>query len=252
MIPLVHVAADGSDAPPRIDVDSVRAWFVALGADGEALRVAELGCVRVPELGRFRALGGLDRHPFNSQALVEAAIDRLDIDARRRLGRPLITVVPPGFRPHCWHLPGGGRRLAEGSFVHRYALLPGDASLGAIAHELGHLLFEWPDLARGSGLERDCLMATGALLPEPAPPCAVLRLRAGWLRARAPERGMQVGALALGEAVCIGERVIERRCAPDRLLVLLDRPRPLLLARIELRPEDLERPLLAVARFGAV
>ncbi|MFV8754475.1 hypothetical protein ACNOYE_28335 [Nannocystaceae bacterium ST9] len=232
-----------ADLASSIDLAAARAWFIGQGADAEGLRFDPLGVVRMPELGQYRALGGLDRHPFNSQALVEAALDRLDPAARRRVASPLIVVVPPGFRPHCWHLPGGVRRLA-------FAILPSDATLGAIVHELGHLLFDWPDLERDSGLGNECLMARGALLPEPAPPCAVLRLRAGWIAARSPERSMRVDALAIGEAVKIGERVIERRRGPDRLLVLLDRPRPILLRRIELRGEDLERPLLAVARFG--
>ncbi len=217
-------------------------WFRVVGA-GERAPSFEVACeLEVDAIGRFAALGGLDVYPHNSQALVEQVAERLASPVQA-----LVVVVPSGsLRPHCWHLPHPHRR---GVRVQRYAILPADATLGAVAHELGHLLFDWPDLATDSGLGSECLMARGALLPEPAPPCAVLRLRAGWMPPLAPERAMRVADLELGEAVKIGERVIERRRNPDRLLVLLDRARPILLRRIELRREDLERPLLAVARF---
>lgn len=252
-VPVLHVGPS-EDRQPALELAPAAAWFIARGAGSAALRFEPVATIAIPDLARFRGQGGLDRHPHGSQALVELALDRLAADRRSflgRLGASLIVVVPPGFRPHCWHLPGGGLRLDQsGAVVHRYALLPADATLGAIVHELGHLLFDWPDLQRDSGLGNECLMAHGALLPEPAPPCAVLRLRAGWIVAREPERSMRVRELEVGEAVVIGERVIERRSGPDRLLVLLDRARPLLLRRIDLRGEDLDRPLLAVARFG--
>jgi hypothetical protein len=245
-VPVIALAGE-------LELAGAATWFAHHSHGDFAPDFETVARIDLGSLGRYLALGGLDRHPNNSQGLVEAALDRLDRAGQTRLAalrRPLLVVASPGFRPHCWHLPGGGRRLAGDGAVHRYAVLPEDATLGAIVHELGHLLFDWPDLERDSGLGSECLMARGALLPEPAPPCAVLRLRAGWITPRVPERGLRVGELEIGEAVAIGERVIERRSNPDRLLVLLDRPRPVLLRRIELRREDLERPLLAVARFG--
>ncbi len=244
-VPVVRLAGS------RLELAEAAAWFMGLGAG--ALGFEAIAEIELASLARYAALGGLDRHPHNSQGLVEAALDRLDAGARARLCQleaPLVVVAPPGFRPHCWRLPEASRRLDQRGGVDRYALLPSDATLGAIAHELGHLLFDWPDLERDSGLANECLMARGALLPEPAPPNALLRLRAGWVAARQPERTMRARELEVGEALVIGERVIERRLDPDRLLVLLDRPRPLLLRRIVLGREDLERPLLALARFG--
>ncbi len=246
-IPVLRVSIAGSLA-----LSPVVQWFAEISRNRWVPEFIEVASIELPALARYRIAGGLDPRGDNSQALVAEVLDRLDADQLRALARlstAPIVVVPSGFRPHCWHLAEGGRRLASSGAVHRYALLPEDATLGAIVHELGHLFFDWPDLANDSGLGSECLMARGALLPEPAPPCAVLRLRAGWMPPLAPERAMRVADLELGEAVKIGERVIERRRNPDRLLVLLDRARPILLRRIELRREDLERPLLAVARF---
>lgn len=238
----VVLAATGRAVEARLAEAS--AWFERVGAGDHAPRFTIVGEASVEPLGRFAALGGLDVHPHNSQALVELLLTQLDLRAATRL----VVVVPPHtLRPHCWQLPASRRRAGK---LERYAILPSDATLGAVAHELGHLAFDWPDLATDSGLGHDCLMAHGALLADPAPPNAVLRLRAGWLDARAPERSLAVGELAIGEAIAIGDRVIERRERPDRVLVLLDRARPRLLRRIPLRPEDLARPLLALARFG--
>lgn len=236
-VPLLRVGPPGGPLPD-LALAPALAWFAARSAGRFTPRERPLADVTLPALARFRGLGGLERHPHGSQALVAAAL----ADLADPGDGPLVVAVPPGFRPHCWHLAGDRRR--------RYALLPADAPLGAVAHELGHLLLGWPDLERDTGLGAECLMARGGLLPDPAPPCAVLRLRAGWIAARTPGRATRVDELAIGDAAVIGERVIERRAAPDRLLILLDRPRPLLLRRVALTPDDLARPLLAVARFG--
>lgn len=240
-VPLLRVGPLAGPIP-ALSLAPALAWFEDHSAGRFTPRLAPLADVSLAGLARFGGLGGLDRHPHGSQALVAEALARAGARAPDRDGA-LIVVVPPGFRPHCWHLAGERRS--------RYALLPDDAPLGALAHELGHLLLQWPDLERDTGLGGECLMARGGLLPDPAPPCAVLRLRAGWIAPRTAGRATRVGELAIGDAVVIGERVIERRAAPDRLLVLLDRPRPLLLRRIVLSADDLARPLLAVARFGA-
>lgn len=238
---------------PALDLAPALAWFAERSAGRFTPRAGPLATLQLDGLGRFRGLGGLDRHPHGSQALVGEALAQLDAGARAQLARlapALIVLVPAGFRPHCWHLTDGQR--SAGLAAHRYTLIPDDATLGAVVHELGHLLLGWPDLERDSGLGSECLMARGALLPDPAPPCAALRLHAGWITPRPVDRTTRVEELAVGEAVMIGERVIERRRDPDRLLIVRDGPRPLLLRRISLGPADLERPLLAVARFGEV
>lgn len=246
-VPVLRVGPPGAPAP-RLDLSPAAAWLSAQSGGRFDLQPVPLADQVLGELARFRGAGGLEPHPHGSQALVAEALARLGPAARTHLGGPLLVVVPPGFRPHCWHLAGPARW--QPGAPRRYALLPADASLGAVLHELGHLLLDWPDLGRDTGLGDECLMAHGALLPRPAPPCAVLRLRAGWLDPRPVDRGTCVGDLEVGAAARAGERVLERRRDPDRLLVLLDRPRPLLLQRILLTPGDAARPLLAVARFG--
>ncbi|EDM81182.1 hypothetical protein PPSIR1_30240 [Plesiocystis pacifica SIR-1] len=235
-------------------LDAVGPWFAGHSQGRFAPRFELLGRPRIAKVGRYRGAGGLDRWPNNSQALTAAVVEALGADGRRRLGaerRPPVVIAPRGFRPHCWHLRGGGRRLEGGGACHRYALLPADASLGAVAHELGHLLLDWPDLARGTGLERECLMARGAGLGEgrrPAPPCAPLRARAGWVEVEEARRETRAGELLGGRVFGVGDRLVELREAPLRLLGFEDRARPRLCARVSLRPRDLERPLLAIMR----
>ena len=45
---------------------------------------------------------------------------------------------------HKWVLPS--ERSVDGTKVYAYLTIPEDARLGVSAHELGHLLFGWPDL----------------------------------------------------------------------------------------------------------
>lgn len=248
-VPVLRVGAPHAPAP-HLDLAPAAAWLSAQSGGRFALQPFPLADQGLGELARFRGAGGLEPHPHGSQGLVAEALAQLGPAARTLINpdSALIVVVPPGFRPHCWHLAGPARW--QPGAPRRYAILPVGAPLGAILHELGHLLLDWPDLERDTGLGDECLMARGALLPRPAPPCAVLRLRAGWLVPRPVDRSTRVGDLEVGAAARVGGRVLERRRDPDRLLVLLDQPRPLLLQRILLAPGDGARPLLAVARFG--
>jgi M6 family metalloprotease-like protein len=54
-------------------------------------------------------------------------------------------------------------------------------------HNTSHMLFGWPDLydygvlsEASAGIGRYCIMADGGPATEPLPPCAYLRIRAGW------------------------------------------------------------------------
>jgi immune inhibitor A len=81
--------------------------------------------------------------------------------------------------------------LTSKTYALTYLTVPEDAKLGVIAHEMGHLLFTWPDLydsqPRGTrvteGLGDWCLMASGSWNNNgltPAYPSAWCRYVQGW------------------------------------------------------------------------
>ena len=86
---------------------------------------------------------------------------------------------------HKWVLPKS--RKVDGVNVYAYLTIPEDARLGVTAHELGHLLFAWPDLydsdysSRGVG--NYCLMGGGSWLGDGNTPChpsAWCKSKQGW------------------------------------------------------------------------
>jgi M6 family metalloprotease-like protein len=199
--------------------------------------------------------GGWAAYARRRQALVAALLARLDEPGRDAVAAAsgLVVVVPPadaGLPPHASRMPGGGMHLGGRRWCRRYGVVPADAPLGTAAHELAHLLLRWPDLDR-SGLGWDCLMAFGGHLgggTTPAPPCAPLRVAAGWVTPVRAGPATRVADLGPGAVVAVGaadaSTMVERR--HDRLLVFADRPRPGLVRRVALREADHGRPLLAV------
>jgi immune inhibitor A len=86
---------------------------------------------------------------------------------------------------HKWTLPESTK--VDGVKVFAYLTIPEDARLGVSAHELGHLLFGWPDLydedysSRGVG--EYCLMGGGSWLnggDTPCHPSAWCKSKQGW------------------------------------------------------------------------
>jgi hypothetical protein len=190
-LPVVCVGA------AHAEVAAALAWLATWGAPE-----LEVCCVRV-ELAdvrvRFGAAGGMARGRFNSQALVRDAILAL-APAQRELvasaPERVVLVAPQGFHPHVWQPRDGGVSFGAGRWLRRYALIPDASPLGHIAHELGHLLYDWPDLHLVPGLGQGCLMARGAeRAAGPAAPCAALRVAAGWVEPQRVSTATRVEAV---------------------------------------------------------
>ncbi|MGL1902449.1 MAG: M6 family metalloprotease domain-containing protein [Fibrobacterales bacterium] len=72
--------------------------------------------------------------------------------------------------------------------VDRYAVVPvythspGQLSIGTICHELGHLLFQWPDItpSNASSANHSGLMGTGLNPSNPLPPSPLYRIHERW------------------------------------------------------------------------
>lgn len=86
---------------------------------------------------------------------------------------------------HKWVLPKN--KKVDGVNVFAYLTIPEDARLGVTAHELGHLLFGWPDLydsdSSSRGVGNYCLMGGGSWLGDGDTPChpsAWCKSKQGW------------------------------------------------------------------------
>lgn len=88
---------------------------------------------------------------------------------------------------HKWVLSGGAYN-ADGTKIYAYLTVPEDSKIGVCCHELGHLLFGWPDLYdtdySSQGLGNWCLMAGGSWNgggDTPAHPSAWCKVNQGWV-----------------------------------------------------------------------
>lgn len=87
---------------------------------------------------------------------------------------------------HKWTLTGGARTV-DGTKVFAYLTVPEDAKIGVCCHELGHLLFGFPDLYdtdnTSEGIGNWCLMAGGSWGgggDTPVHPSAWCKANQGW------------------------------------------------------------------------
>jgi immune inhibitor A len=94
---------------------------------------------------------------------------------------------------HKWVLPGNGLDT-DGVRIYAYVTVPEDARIGVCCHELGHLLFGFPDLYdpdySSEGAGNWCLMAGGSWLGNgeiPAHPSAWCKANQGWVDVKAPK-----------------------------------------------------------------
>ncbi len=95
---------------------------------------------------------------------------------------------------HKWVLDTGEHN-ADATKVYGYLTISEDARVGVCAHELGHLLFGWPDLYdidnSSNGIGDWCLMASGSwngVTPgdRPAHPSAWCKAQQGWIEVVTP------------------------------------------------------------------
>ena len=96
------------------------------------------------------------------------------------------TGNPGDIWSHKWTLPSA--MAADGKQIFAYLTIPQDAKLGVCAHELGHLLFGFPDLYdtdnTSEGIGNWCLMAGGSWTGGgdiPAHPSAWCKASQGWV-----------------------------------------------------------------------
>ncbi len=87
---------------------------------------------------------------------------------------------------HKWVLPN--ERSVDSTKIFAYLTIPEDAKLGVTAHELGHLVFGWPDLYdtdnTSEGIGNWCLMASGSWGlggDRPTHPSAWCKSTQGWV-----------------------------------------------------------------------
>ncbi|MEU9607252.1 M6 family metalloprotease domain-containing protein [Streptomyces sp. NPDC048057] len=89
---------------------------------------------------------------------------------------------------HKWVLPKA--HVTDGTKVYAYLTIPEDARIGVCAHELGHLLFGFPDLydtdGSSEGVGEWCLMSGGSWGGDgdvPVHPSAWCKVQQGWAEA---------------------------------------------------------------------
>jgi immune inhibitor A len=88
---------------------------------------------------------------------------------------------------HKWVLAGGARAV-DHTKIYAYLTVPEDCKIGVCAHELGHLLFGFPDLydtdSSSEGIGNWCLMAAGSWGgggDVPVHPSAWCKANQGWV-----------------------------------------------------------------------
>jgi len=167
-----------------------------------------IGPYTLPQPYRFYTgeRSGMGEYPNNAQRMTEDALELIDPDVDFSRFDPngdgyvdalVIVHAGPGAESiptadrihhiwsHKWVL--SQKQSRDGVNLYAYLTVPEDGRLGVWAHELGHLLFQWPDLYdtdySSSGLGNWCLMAGGSWNNggrTPALPCAWCRMSQGW------------------------------------------------------------------------
>jgi len=184
--------------------------FYTQASYGKVLIAGEIhGPYTLPEKYDYYTAGesGTGDYPHNAQRMVEDTLALADADVNFAPFDPngdsyvdalVIVHAGPGAEAipsaadranHVWsHKWVMSHRLTmDGVNLYAYLTVPEDGKVGVFAHELGHLLFQWPDLYdtdySSAGLGNWCIMAGGSWNnggDTPALPCAWCKTNQGW------------------------------------------------------------------------
>jgi M6 family metalloprotease-like protein len=208
--------------------------------------------------------GGTGVWPYNSQMLAAAVTEGLHYSTFRSIQNgscSIVCVVPPAFRPHTWSLPTHILPDGRKNGASHYTILPIRADRLTIAHELGHLLHGWPDLAYEPSLRHYCLMAGAGYRDGdqqlPMQPCGPLKRKAGWVGTLECKSITTAGMLS--NKICavfsINDKAYEfhradtgraEEIALFELRTEFSAIRPILLKRIPCNESTKSQPLLAL------
>lgn len=107
------------------------------------------------------------------------------------------TNNPNDIWSHKWVLQGNPYNADGSTKIYAYLTVPEDCKLGVCAHELGHLLFGFPDLYdadySSEGVGDWCLMGGGSWNNNgltPAHPSAWCKCNQGWVNIKVPTTNM--------------------------------------------------------------
>jgi len=223
-IRLLVVPAAFSDRPLARDVRkleeilaNVAQYYLEVSSGNVAITWQITFPVALPQTNAFYANGESGRGAIepNAKTIARAALTAIadeigdfgpfDTDGDRRIdgfvvvhsGKPAESYAAERSSLIWSHRGFGAEfRTSSGYLLDEFVTVSQESPLGVWCHELGHLLFNWPDISEGSNVDGTlithtwCLMSSGgwngaraglSVGASPAHPCAPLKIKQGWL-----------------------------------------------------------------------